>query len=532
MTSTELHRRTRPSPRASTVVRVALYTRKSSEKGLDSAYSSVDHQRQILEAYVTTRAAQGWITIPQRYDDGGFSGGNTKRPGLQQLLADVKAGLVDAVACYRLDRLSRDTGDFIQLMGLFKSYGVAVVSPNESVEQATASDRLNLGVRMQVSQFEREIAAERITDKMRGARRRGLWQGGRPVLGYDVLDKRLVVNDTEAALVREVFDTYLRLGSLTVTLDELKRRAISNKRWRTIKGGDSGGRPFSQTTLRHLLSNRLYRGELQAGGGEWVQGEHKAIVPHSLWNRVQVLLAGNDDGHDRSHRAPSGAVLQSILRCGACGSAMTPSHARKGSRKYLYYTCLRLKQHGATACPGSRVSAGKVEAEVIEYLQRVAREPAVIAATVKAAHREVAAERRRLATELRRHEDDVRRLHAERVRLLQAVAKGESKPVAGRLAEVETAAEEAAQRCAAVREEILALRDEVLDEDALRAVLEAFEPVWAELAAAERTRVLALLLERVSYDGSARKIELAFRSGGARDLSTELAPTDEEPPRH
>ena len=513
------HRRSRAARVETPDTRVVSYARRSVEKER-LEFGSVEAQREAIASFVAVQRERGWTLLPDGYEDRNVSGKTTQRPGLQQMLADAEAGRFDVICLYKLDRLSRSLIDFLDLLRRLGESGVAVVSVTQSIDTSTPAGRLMLNILASFAEFEREQISERITDKMAASRRRGMWQGGPGVYGYDVVNKKLVVNETEAALVREIFETFLRVGSIIGTLADLRRRAISNKGWITQKGRPTGGRPFNRDSLRNLLTNIHLRGLIPTDD-EPAEGEHVAIVPEALWERVQEQLRANHQGSCHAPREGSDAVLLGLLMCEGCGCAMTPTHTNKKGRRYSYYCCTRLRKHGSQSCPGSRVAAHVVEEQVIAHLREVARQPAVLTATVEAAHRESAQDRERLAAELLRHEQDVRRLHAERTRLVEAVARGDSKAVAGRLSEVEQRADEAAQRITTVQKEIDALATEQLDDGALRNVLLAFDPVWDELGAAEKARVLSLLLEQITFDCRTQNVTMAFRASGVRDLEEE-----------
>jgi site-specific DNA recombinase len=482
MSTTEARRVHRPAVPVSVPrpMRVALYTRKSSEKGLDQAFNSIDAQRQMLEEFVARHADQGWVALPERYDDGGFTGGNTNRPAFQRLLADIEAGRIDKVAVYRLDRLSRSTGDFVGILQTFSKYGIEAVSPNERIEHATAGDRLTLGMRMQVSQYEREIAAERIRDKMRAARRQGHWQGGRPVLGYDVVAKKLIVNEAEAGHVRAIFESFLRTGSIVATLADLDRRGIRNKSWTTQRGRVVTGSAFDSNSLRKLLGQVVYIGKLHAGK-EIVGGDQPAIVPQETWDAAQALLGGDETGRSWE-RKPSGALLQGLLRCAACGGGMVAHYTLKGTRRYGAYVCGTQRRRGRAACPGSRAPLGDMETFVVEKIRAIGRDPALVAETVAAA----GPERTTRLGELRL---DLRRAEAEN-----------------------------SERVPELRAELAALKGCVIDAD-LAAALASFDAVWDALFPAERARILHLLIERIVFDASTGTVSITYRAGGVAELA-------------
>jgi site-specific DNA recombinase len=358
--------------------RCAVYTRKSSEEGLDQDFSSLDAQRESAEAYIKSQAQAGWLCLPERYDDGGFTGGNMDRPALARLLADIGAGRIDAVIVYKVDRLSRSLLDFARMMEVFERHQVAFVSVTQQFNTATSMGRLVLNVLLSFAQFEREIISERTRDKIAAARKKGKWSGGMPRLGYDVdpRSKKLVVNREEAARVRAIFRLYLERQALVPVVQELERRAWFNKRWVTRKGRRRGGRPFTKPRLYELLTNVLYVGKVRHKR-DVHDGEHAAIVPAALWHQVQTLLKQNGSASAAVPRSPTDALLQGLLRCVACGCAMTPSHATKhGNRRYRYYLCTEAQKRGRHTCPAPSLPAAEIERFVLDRLQAVGHQPA------------------------------------------------------------------------------------------------------------------------------------------------------------
>ena len=279
--------------------RCAIYTRKSCEEGLELEFNSLDAQRESGEAFVASQQHEGWVCLPDRYDDGGFSGGSMDRPALARLLADISAGKVDCVVVYKVDRLSRSLLDFARIMETFDKHGVSFVSVTQQFNTATSMGRLVLNVLLSFAQFEREIIGERIRDKIAAQRRRGKWAGGVPVLGYDVdrsnASPKLVVNAEEASRVRQIFALYVELGSLLPVVEELARRGWCNKAWITKKGTPRGGLPFDKGSLYALLTNPLYAGKIKHKSDVY-NGEHEAIIDASEFETVQAMLQKNGRG--------------------------------------------------------------------------------------------------------------------------------------------------------------------------------------------------------------------------------------------
>ena len=350
-------------------VRCAIYTRKSTEEGLEQEFNSLDAQREAGEAYIKSQAHEGWQCLAEPYDDGGFTGGNTDRPALQRLLADIAAGRVDCVVLYKVDRLSRSLLDFAKLMEVFDQHQVSFVSVTQAFSTATSMGRLMLNVLLSFAQFEREIIAERTRDKIAATRRKGKWAGGTPILGYDIDPQanRLVVNADEAERARAIFALYLEHQALVPVVEELERRRWVNKRWQTKAGHQRGGLRFTKTNLYRLLTNVSYAGRVRYKT-EVHAGEQPAIVDAETFERVQALLRRNGPGSGRA-RTPGSALLQGVLRCVPCGSAMTPAHTKRGNRRYRYYTCTNAQKRGWKACPSRSIPAAEMDKVVLAQIR-------------------------------------------------------------------------------------------------------------------------------------------------------------------
>lgn len=332
---------------SSNPIRCAVYTRKSSEEGLEQDFNSLDAQRHAAEAYVLSQAGEGWTLLPEQYDDGGFSGGNMERPGLKRLLTDIEAGAIDVVVVYKIDRLTRSLTDFARIVEIFEKSDVSFVSVTQSFNTTSSMGRLMLNVLLSFAQFEREVTGERIRDKIAASKARGMWMGGLPPLGYDIPEagsRMLRVNEEEATRVRHIFTRYLALGSVYTLQRELEADGIMSKRHVTQKGKVLGGTSFSRGALFHLLRNQTYLG-LITHKGEVHNGEHRAIIDADLFDRVQAQLDANArrriKGKERSvARSPLTGKLFD-----ASGEAMTPAFARNSQGKlYRYYVSASLQQ--------------------------------------------------------------------------------------------------------------------------------------------------------------------------------------------
>ncbi|MGZ3337327.1 MAG: recombinase family protein, partial [Isosphaeraceae bacterium] len=348
-------------------VRCAIYTRVSTDQGLEQDFNSLDAQYDASQSYIRSQAHAGWTLVRGKYDDGGFSGGNTDRPALQRMLEDVQSGKVDVIVVYKVDRLTRSLADFAKLVELFDKHNVSFVSVTQQFNTTTSMGRLTLNVLLSFAQFEREVTSERIRDKIAASKRKGLWVGGMAPLGYDTKDRKITVNEAETDTVRTIFRSYLKLGSLNLLMADLRKQGIVSK-IRTLKTGDTvGGIPFTRGGLAHLLRNRFYVGEVPFKG-EILRGEQTAIVDQGLFDAVQAKLSEQINGH-KAARMKSEALLAGRIFDDR-GNRMTPSHARKRGIKYRYYLSSTLLQ-GQAERSGSvrRIPATEIEALVIRSVR-------------------------------------------------------------------------------------------------------------------------------------------------------------------
>jgi site-specific DNA recombinase len=353
-------------------IRCAIYTRKSTEEGLEQEFNSLDAQREAAEAYILSQRLAGWVTTPGLYDDGGFSGASMDRPALRQLLADVEAGKVDCVVVYKVDRLSRSLLDFSRLIELFDRFGVSFVSVTQEFNSTTSLGRLTLNILLSFAQFEREIIGERTRDKIAAARRKGKWMGGSPVLGYDAdpQARRLVVNEDEAARVRRIFEIAAKADSLNTTLAGVEAEQLMAKEYTSKTGRYHAARRFNRITLRRLLSNVMYTGLVSYKGIRY-PGEHPPIIDKQAWEIVNEQL-GLRSAHQRrrSHRKQD-ALLCQLLYCGECAASMMPTYAVKGGQRYRYYVCTAARRSRRQGCAQRQVAAAELEPSVIRHLEPI-----------------------------------------------------------------------------------------------------------------------------------------------------------------
>lgn len=423
--------------------RCAIYTRKSTEEGLDMEFNSLDAQREACEAYVASQRSEGWAAIRERYDDGGFSGGTLERPALKQLLKDIEAGLIDVIVVYKIDRLSRSLMDFAKLVEVFDRNNVTFVSVTQSFNTTTSMGRLTLNILLSFAQFEREVIGERIRDKFAASRKRGMWMGGFVPMGYDVRDRKLVVNETEAQTVRMIFERFVALGSASTLARALQAERVLNKRGKRIDKG----------FLYKLLRNRVYLGEAVHKGTSY-PGEHTAIITQDLWDGVHAILKESPRSRGAKNRRGSEALLKGMIFT-AAGTAMTPTYTRKGERLYHYYVsmdAIRNRETDGDTGP-ARLPGAMVEEAVIAELRRLVATPVVAARVIETCRQ----------------------------------------------------------------------ADHRLDERAAIEALRDFKGIWERLIPAEQSRIVRLLVQRVTVSSQGLAVDL--RNNGIAMLARELTVT-------
>jgi DNA invertase Pin-like site-specific DNA recombinase len=355
--------------------RCAIYTRKSSEEGLEQEFNSLAAQREACEAFIRSQRNEGWMLVRTRYDDGGLSGGNLERPALQHLITDIRAGRIDIIVVYKVDRLTRSLADFARLVELFDTQGVSFVSVTQQFNTTSSMGRLTLNVLLSFAQFEREVTGERIRDKIAASKKKGMWMGGNVPLGYDANERTLVVNPAEAETVRCIFALYRELGCVRRIKEEADRLGLRTKRSTTADGTERGGKCFSRGHLYTLLSNPIYTGQI-AHRGELYLGQHPALIDDEVWSAVRDQLAANTIDHRRRAKAAEPSLLTGLL-VDARGERLTPSHAVKKGRRYRYYVSAALiTDVGTDHAQGWRLAAWEIEEAVIRILTDALSRPA------------------------------------------------------------------------------------------------------------------------------------------------------------
>ncbi|WNZ60881.1 recombinase family protein [Myxococcus sp. MxC21-1] len=502
-------KKSKPAP--SDAKRCAVYTRKSTAAGLEMEFNSLDAQRDSCVSYVQRQP--GWVLLDESYDDGGFTGANMERPAFQRLLQDVDAGRVDVVVVYKVDRLSRSLLDFAKVMERFNAAGASFVSVTQNFSTADAMGRLTLNMLMSFAEFEREMISERTRDKVAAARRKGKWTGGRAPLGYEVKDKRLVVNEYEAVVVREAFELYLQHQQASAVARLLNEKGRTTKRYEAQSGATRAARKWTTQDVLRLLRSPLYAGFVPYGD-ETHPGEHPPLVDRATFHRVQDLLEG--PGLQYHGRNPD-YVLRGLLRCGLCGEAMTPGSTRKGTREYRYYRCVTRDKEGKAGCRAAPLPAAALEDFVVTQLREVsvgdgfaAQVHARLTARMEEKHKALRAERAQLPR-------DFARRAGEASKWVESLSQVES-PARRLLEEKLTAAEEEAagmkRRLAEVERALDAMEGEKLEAAWVAQALADFDAVWDALTATNRGRLLRALIAWVVVSEATGRVDVHLADAG------------------
>ena len=461
------------------IKRCAVYTRKSTEKGLEQEYNSLDAQRESAEDFIKSQKNNGWQLLPEHYDDGGYSGGTTERPALKRLMEDIKAGGIDIIVVYKLDRLSRSLLDFMNLAEFFEQHNVSVISVTQDINTSTSSGRMMLNILMTFCQFEREILVERIKDKIAGAKRRGKFCGGVPVLGYSVEDKRLMINSTEAKLIREIFTTYTKLGSGFNVARILNNKGCHTKSWTSKKGKFYSGRKFAPKDIYRVLNNPLYIGMVQHNGNIY-DGEQEAIIDKKLWDKAQYLLQENSKCPSGESKNSLVSPFKGLLVCGYCGGAFGITYTKKKNRRYMYYICIKDNDRVEHECPLSRFSAGNLDKIILQQLSRIFKSPAMLMKTYRELEKLKKEQRAKLLkrfSELKTEQDEVCK---------QLRAGGDVAILTPRYTELANSRDE-------VQRELESI-GEIYSTDNLAETCGSIEAIWEELFPAERYKLAHICL--------------------------------------
>ena len=507
--------------------RCAIYTRKSTAAGLEQEFNSLDAQREACEQYIAARDHEGWQLLPEHYDDGGFTGANIERPAFQRLLADIDAGKVDLVVVYKVDRLSRSLLDFAQLMDRFNKAGVAFVSITQNFSTADAMGRLTLNMLMSFAEFEREMIAERTRDKIAAARRRGKWTGGSIPLGYDAVDKKLVINDLEAVVVREIFDLYLEHHSALAVTKILNDRKRMTKRHKARNGNVRKARPWTKDRVLCVLRNPLYAG-LMACGDEFFEAEHEVIIDREVWHRARALLGNGTTSPKKRPRNPD-YLLRGLLRCACCYRALTPASTRKKGKEYRYYRSIVRDKKGKGDCKARPLPAAAIEDLVINKIREATADGTLATDVLQKVKTATTARRRDLAKERAALPKVIAGLATEGQALVAKVR--ETTGPAARLlddrlqeAGAELARQE--QRLAEVEHQLEALDETVAEAEWVASILRDFDALWDVMTPTNRYRLVHALVTDVVVNEETGRINIALTDLG-HEVASQADPTTE-----
>ena len=514
----------------------AIYTRKSTSEGLDRDFTSLDNQREASESYISSQKSEGWVLLPEKYDDGGYTGANTERPALQKLITDIKEGKINCVVVYKVDRLSRSLLDFVQLLELFEKHNVAFVSITQAFNTNNSMGRLTLNILLSFAQFEREIISERVKDKMGAARKKGKWLGGRPILGYDLdkLNHKLVVNEKAAALVREIFDLYIKEKSLLSVAKILNEKGHLTKRHPT-KSGDHGGIKFKASNIHHILNNVLYIGKVKYNG-ELYKGSHKAIISEDVFNKAQEIIAGNRVRRDYSTNTHNTGILSHILRCKACNGVMFHTYTSKKKqkhRKYRYYVCLNAHKRGYSSCPTRSVNAQDIENAVVASLTKIADDSALCKEALRDVNKQIHEEIEANNKEMKALTGDIRNLHDKIDNIKEALKNptGNKRELEQELKTLTAKYGEYDRLLTESRVKEMSLGQKLITDHELSQALIVNSPIWETLFPQEKHKALKLMLKEVEYSGTDGKIGLTLNHSGLKFLYLLLHPELQKEPK-
>ncbi|MCC6748837.1 MAG: recombinase family protein [Deltaproteobacteria bacterium] len=511
----------RASAPAPEVKRCAIYTRKSTSAGLDQEFNSLDAQREACEQYVRNQACIGWQLLPQHYDDGGFTGANLERPAFARLMQDVEAGKIDVVVVYKVDRLSRSLLDFAKVMDRFSRSGAAFVSVTQNFSTADAMGRLTLNMLMSFAEFEREMIAERTRDKIAASRRKGKWTGGIAPLGYDVVDRKLVVNEVEAALVRRIYELYLDRRSAVAVAKALNAEHRTTKHHVAKNGNSHGAREWDKNAVLIVLASPIAAG-LMSVGREVFEGEHQAIIGRDVYERVQFLLAEKGGMRTVHHGRNPEYILTGLLRCARCGKAFTPASNRRGEKIYRYYRCSTRDKKGKEACASAPLPAAAIEGFVVQRVREALADGKLLNAVADAAKARLESERKPLEDERAELPLKIAAVSTEGKRLVETASNvtGTARRLLdAKLQDTGDKLGRLESRLVDVQRRLALLEDTELETQWVERCLADFDQIWDRLSNENRGRLVRAVVARVEVDEP---------NGDVRAFLTDVAPSAAE----
>ena len=491
-------------------IRCAIYTRKSTEEGLEQEYNTLDAQRDSCEAYIQSQISRGWKILPTHYDDGGFTGANTERPAYNRLIADIKANLVDMVVVYKVDRLSRSLGDFANIMVLFEKHQVGFVSVTQYFDTSSSIGRMTLNILITFAQFEREMISERIRDKISRSRQKGKYMGGQPVLGYNVIDKKLIINKDEKYQIQQIFDFYLNGKSISSIVKTINEYGWTTKQWKTKRGKLSGGKIFNKQILYTILKNPIYIGKVRYHGQEF-EGEHDGIISEEVFNNVQILLKNNRINQKNTDHTRIPSMLRGVLYCSSCGSRMVISYTKKKNKKYIYYTCLNAIKNGRSVCKNKSIPSHKMDKFVVQHIQKITTNPTFLTQFIDEYEKQRDVEIENISTEINGFTLKLASYQIERDRLLQVGDQLNANEIMEHI-------RKSSHRLEFLQSKKIALESSNLNAGDITVILNKFFPIWDQLKIDEQNAVLDKLFEQIFWDSDAESIDFNFSPMGIQLL--------------
>ena len=495
-------------------VRCAIYTRKSTEENLKLDFNSLDAQRDSGENYIKSQVDNGWVLIDEHYDDAGFTGKNTERPAFQRLMNDVREGKIDVIVIYKLDRFSRSIRDFVNTLAELEEHNVSIICVTQPINTTGSMGRLLLNILMCFAQFEREMTSERTRDKIVAARRKGKWTGGPPVLGYnrvrDETGSRLVVNQHEAVIVNDIFQRYLSESSLLRVVQWLDSNGVRNKQYTTTKGTVRGGKDFDKSTIQKILRNPLYLGKITFND-QMYEGQHDAIVDEDTFGQVQGMLRRNRTCRGQHQRRNKhNALLKGLVLCKHCECLMSHHFTRRNKKQYRYYVCRRAQMKGWKTCPAPSLPAIDLEEFVLNKLRELCGDADLLLEIVAVSRGLIESQTDEINAKIRPLKQQVKRLN---LRLCELAPQEGQDGVIEEMADLTEQMRHAENELTELNGQLATARKRLMDEDELLGAGESFDPMWQNLKADEKQRLIHLLIQQIEYDAENEAITITYHPG-------------------
>jgi len=497
-------------------VRCAIYTRKSTEDGLEQEFNTLDAQRESCENYINSQKSRGWDIIPTLYDDGGFTGANIERPAYSRLISDIKDNLVDMVVVYKVDRLSRSLGDFANIMELFDKNKVGFVSVTQYFDTSSSIGRMTLNILITFAQFEREMISERIRDKMSRSRQKGKYMGGQSVLGYDVVDKKLIINEEEQYQINRIFEFYKNGKSINNIVKIINDYGWTTKQWITKRGHLTGGKAFKKQVLYTILKNPLYIGKIRHKNNIY-EGEHKAIIPQKLFDDVQAKLKKNATNLRTTFHSRTPYMLRGLLMCSSCGSKMILTYTKKKTKKYTYYTCLNAVKNGRSQCANKSVPTHKMDDFIVNHITQITSDPQFLNRFVNEYSNQRNNEIDNIVAELKGLTLKQASFQIERDGLIQSNIKANDET----FIMVQDHISKISSRIDYLNSKKIVLGSTDMNAGDITVILNQFFPIWDKLSPDEQNKILDKLFEQIFWDGESERLDFHYSPLGLQLLQNQ-----------